>query len=64
MWVFPKAIVLTTKSHFNVKRIHVSIGGLVVRTIARISVVNKYAQSSRLQNQTVGTLVQCYSWHT
>ena len=33
MRVFPKAIVLTTKSHFHVKRTYASIGGLVVRTI-------------------------------
>ena len=33
MWVFPKAIVLTTKSHFHVKRTYASIRGLVVRTI-------------------------------
>ena len=33
MWVFPKAIVLTTKSHFHVKRTYASIQGLVVRTI-------------------------------
>ena len=33
MRVFPKAIVLTTKSHFHVKRTHASIRGLVVRTI-------------------------------
>ena len=34
MRVFPKAIiVLTTKSHFHVKRTYASIPGLVVRTI-------------------------------
>ena len=33
MRVFPKAIVLTTKSHFHVKRTYASIRGLVVRTI-------------------------------
>ena len=33
MRVFPKAIVLTTKSHFHVKRTYPSIRGLVVRTI-------------------------------
>ena len=34
MRVFPKAIVLTTKSHFDVKKTYASIRGLVVRTIA------------------------------
>ena len=34
MRVFPKAIVLTTKSRFDVKRTYGSIRGLVVRTIA------------------------------
>ena len=34
MRVFPKAIVLTTKSHINVKKTYTSIRGLVVRTIA------------------------------
>ena len=33
MRVFPKAIVLTTKSRFHVKRTYASIRGLVVRTI-------------------------------
>ena len=33
MRVFPKAIVLTTKCHFDVKRTYASIRGLVVRTI-------------------------------
>ena len=33
MRIFPKAIVLTTKSHFHVKRTYASIRGLVVRTI-------------------------------
>ena len=33
MRVFLKAIVLTTKSHFHVKRTYASIRGLVVRTI-------------------------------
>ena len=33
MRVFPKAILLTTKSHFHVKRTYASIRGLVVRTI-------------------------------
>ena len=33
MRVFPKAIVFTTKSHFDVKRTCASIRGLVVRTI-------------------------------
>ena len=43
MRVFPNAIVLTTKSHFHVKRTYTSIRGLVVRTITlgktRISVI-------------------------
>ena len=34
MRVFPKAIVLTTTSHFVVKKAYASIRGLVVRTIA------------------------------
>ena len=34
MRVFPKAIVLTTKSRLDVKRTYASIRGLVVRTIA------------------------------
>ena len=33
MRVSPKAIVLTTKSHFHVKGTYASIRGLVVRTI-------------------------------
>ena len=44
MRVFPKAIVLTTKSHFHVKRTYASIRGLVVRTITsgktRISAID------------------------
>ena len=44
MRVFPKAIALTTKSRFHVKRTYASIRGLVVRTITsgktRISVIN------------------------
>ena len=47
MRVFPKAIVLTTKSHFHVKRTYASIRGLVVRTItsgkARISAIHGLA---------------------
>ena len=42
----PKAIVLTTKSHFHVKRMYASIRGLVVRTITSgktcISAIKKY----------------------
>ena len=34
MRVFPKAIVLITKSHFDVKTTYASIRGLVVKTIA------------------------------
>ena len=45
MRVFPKVIVLTTKSHFDVKKRYASIRGLVVRTIAlgktRISAIEK-----------------------
>ena len=46
MRVFPKAIVLTTKSHFHVKRTYASIRGLVVRTITsgktRISAITVF----------------------
>ena len=45
MGVFPKAIALTTKSHFHVKRTYASIRGLVVRTImsgkTRISAIEE-----------------------
>ena len=45
MRVFPEVIVLTTKSHFHVKRMYASIRGLVVRTITsgktRISAIER-----------------------
>ena len=44
MRVFPKAIVFTTKSHFDVRRTYASIRGLVVTTIGlaktRISAIS------------------------
>ena len=47
MRVFPKAIVPTTKSHFDVKKTYVSIRGLVVRIIAlgknRISAIEVFS---------------------
>ena len=52
MRVFPKAIVLTTKSHFHVKRTYASIRGLVVRTITsgktRISAIGGEIGESKL----------------
>ena len=46
MRVFSKAIVLTTKCHFHVKRTYASIRGLVVRTMTsgktRISAIVLY----------------------
>ena len=52
MRVFPKAIVLTTKSPFHVKRTYASIRGLVVRTITsgktRISAIGKEIGESKL----------------
>ena len=48
MRVFPKAIVLTTKSDFHVKRTYASIRGLMVRTITsektRINAINLFLQ--------------------
>ena len=47
MRVFPKAIVLTTKSHFDVKKTYASIRGLVVRTIALGKTRKSVIQASR-----------------
>ena len=52
MRVFPKAIVLTTKSHFHVKRTYASIRGLVVRTITsgktRISTIRMHVLEAQI----------------
>ena len=50
--VFPKTIVLTTKSHFDVKKMYASILGSVVRTIAlgktRISAIRAKERINRV----------------
>ena len=57
MQVFPKAIVLTTKSHFDVKKMHASVRGLVVKTIAlgitRISAI----KDRNLQRELIGAVI-------
>ena len=56
MRVFHKAIVLTTKSHFHVKKTYASIRGLVVRTITsgktRISAIKQAYVYDRLTFST------------
>ena len=63
MRVFPKAIVLTTKSHFHVKRTYAAIRGLVVRTITSgktcISAID-YPHEGAFQNQYTTVVTRTY----
>ena len=56
MRVFPKAIVLTTKSHFHVKRTYASIRGLVVRTMTS----RKTRISAIIISSIYDCLLTCY----
>ena len=56
MRVFPKAIVLTTKSHFHVKRTYASIRGLVVRTMTS----RKTLISAIIISSIYDCLLTCY----